>query len=67
MKIKEHILKKLNEATYKGNLGFEEMVKFWNKAKKEDLQAMNKILSKPKPSFDEFKELIRKVVGIELE
>lgn len=59
-------MEELNEATYKGNLGFEEMVKFWNKAKKEDLQAMNKILSKPKPSFDEFKELIRKVTGVEL-
>ena len=66
MKIKEHILEKLDEATYKGNLGFEEMVKFWNTAKKEDLQTMDKILKRSKPSFNEFKDLIYKVIGVEL-
>lgn len=66
MSIREYILEKLDEATYPGNIGFEEMVKFWRTAKKEDIKEMDKLLSKSKPSFDEFKELIRKVVGTEL-
>lgn len=67
MNIKKYILEKLDEATYPGNIGFEEMAKFWKVAKKEDIKKMDKILSKSKPSFDEFKELIRNVVGTELE
>jgi len=66
MKIREYILEELNEATYPGNIGFEEMVQFWRKAEKEDLKKMNKLLSKTKPNFNDFKELIRDVVGTEL-
>lgn len=66
MKVKDFILENMDEASYEGNIGFEEMVKFWKTAKKEDLQKMNKVLSKSKPSFDEFKELIRDIIGTEL-
>jgi len=66
MKLKEYIIEKLDEASYEGNIGFEEMTQFWKLASKEDIKDMNKLLSKGKPSFNEFKELIRKVVGIEL-
>ena len=66
MKLKEYIIEKLDEASYEGNIGFEEMTQFWKMAKKEDIKDMNKLLSKGKPSFNEFKDLIRKVVGTEL-
>jgi hypothetical protein len=42
------------------------MTQFWKTASKEDIKSMNKILGKQKPSFNEFKELIRKVVGTKL-
>ncbi|MHC4237620.1 MAG: hypothetical protein ACYSSM_05130 [Planctomycetota bacterium] len=66
MKFTEYILEKLDEASYEGNIGFEEMTQFWKTASKEDIKSMNKILGKQKPSFNEFKELIRKVVGTKL-
>ena len=66
MKLKEYIIEKLDEASYEGNIGFEEMAQFWKTASREDIKVMNKILSKSKPSFNEFKQLIRKVVGTEL-
>jgi hypothetical protein len=67
MKLKEYIIEKLDEASYEGNIGFEEMTQFWKLASKKDIKAMDKMLLKTKPSFEEFKELIRKVVGTELE
>jgi len=62
----QYILEELDEATYPGNIGFEEMVQFWKNAEKGDLKKMDKLLSKPKPDFNDFKELIRDVVGTEL-
>jgi len=62
----QYILEELNEATYPGNIGFEEMVQFWKMAEKEDLKKMDKLLSKSKPNFNDFKDLIRNVVGTEL-
>ena len=66
MKLKEYIIEKLDEASYEGNIGFEEMAQFWKLASKKDIKVMDKLLLKTNPSFDEFKELIRKVVGTEL-
>ncbi len=66
MKMKDYILEELDEASYPGNIGFEEMVQFWKKAEKEDLKKMDKLLSKPKPDFNEFKDLIRNVVDVDL-
>lgn len=66
MKMKDYILEELDEASYPGNIGFEEMVQFWKKAEKEDLKKMDKLLSKPKPDFSEFKDLIRNVVDVNL-
>ncbi len=62
----QFILEELDEASYPGNIGFEEMVQFWKKAEKEDLKKMDKLLSKPKPDFSEFKDLIRNVVDVDL-
>lgn len=66
MKIKDYILESLDEASYPGNIGFEEMTMFWKTATKDQIKQMDKILSKPKPSFDEFKKLVREVVGTKL-
>jgi hypothetical protein len=66
MKMKDYILEELDEVSYPGNIGFEEMVQFWKKAEKEDLKKMDKLLSKPKPNFNDFKDLIRDVVDVEL-
>ena len=66
MKIKEYILEELDESSYPGNIGFEEMVLFWKNAEKEDLKKMNKLLSKPKPNFIDFKDLIRNVIDVNL-
>ncbi|GAF96164.1 unnamed protein product [marine sediment metagenome] len=63
----QFILEELDEATYPGNIGFEEMVQFWKNAEKEDLKKMDKLLSKPKPNFNDFKDLIRDVIDIDLE
>jgi hypothetical protein len=62
----QFILEELDEATYPGNIGFEEMVQFWKMAEKEDLKKMNKLLSKTKPDFNDFKDLIRDVVDVNL-
>ena len=43
MKLKEYIIEKLDEASYEGNIGFEEMTQFWKMAKKEDIKDMNKL------------------------
>ena len=42
------------------------MVLFWKNAEKEDLKKMNKLLSKPKPNFIDFKDLIRNVIDVNL-
>lgn len=63
----QFILEELDEATYPGNIGFEEMVQFWKSAEKEDLKKMDKLLSKPKPNFNDFKDLIRDVIDVDLE
>ena len=52
-------LKQFNEASYPGNLGFEEMVEFWEKASDQDIKRMNKIADKG--DWVSFTKLIRAV------
>lgn len=56
--------KKISEASYPGNVGFEEMVLFYRLANKVDLKLMEKAIDKS--DWVEFKKLIEKVTGIEL-
>jgi len=53
-----------SEASYASNIGFQEMVKFYQKAKPEEEQEMETILTKN--DWSAFKRLIKKVLGIEL-
>lgn len=51
-----------NEASYAGNLGFEEMVKFYDKASDDEVGKMEKYLKND--DWDGFKKLIKKVLGV---
>lgn len=55
-------VKKVDEASYSGNIGFEEMTKFYQKADKKDEDEMEKILKND--DWDGFKKLIKKVLGV---
>jgi len=68
-KMKETMIKKiltpgLDEAAYPGNIGFEEMVKFYELADKEQLKRMEKAIEKN--DWSTFKSLIDEVVGTKL-
>lgn len=52
------------EASYPGNLGFEEMVEFWKKASDQDIKRMEKIADKG--DWVSFVKLIRSVTKREL-
>ncbi len=54
----------LNEAAYKGNIGFEEMVKFYSKANKSQEKQMDAAVKDN--DFDAFKSLIQMVIGVTL-
>lgn len=60
--MKEKIYKYIDEASYPGNIGFEEMAKFYRKATDEDISKMEKILKKG--DWHAFKKLIQKVLGV---
>jgi hypothetical protein len=65
-KISEYIEKEeaISEASYKYNIGFEEMVHFYQKASPNEIKQMEKIIKSD--SWGAFKKLIKKVLGIEL-
>jgi len=66
MKFREKILcPDLTEAAYPGNIGFEEMVKFYKLASEEELETMEKVIDKN--DWEKFKELIKKVIETELQ
>ena len=52
-------LQQFNEAAYPGNIGFEEMVEFWQKASDQDIEKMKKIADKG--DWVSFIKLIRAV------
>ena len=56
--------KNLDEAIYYGNLGFEELVKFYKAASKEELEKMEKIVKEG--NWLKFKALIEKVTKAKL-
>ena len=54
----------LSEAAYKGNIGFEEMVRFYRKANKAQEKNMDKAVKDN--DFNLFKSLILQVIGVTL-
>lgn len=54
----------LGEAAYPGNIGFEELIEFYKKASKSEITKMEKIIESG--SWDKFKSMIEKVVGVKL-
>lgn len=54
----------LSEAAYPGNVGFEEMVDFYQVASKSEITEMEKIIKKG--DWNKFKQLIQKVTGKDL-
>jgi len=54
----------MNEAAYHGNIGFEEMVKFYGKATKAEIIKMELFIKEN--DWDGFKSIIKKVVGVAL-
>jgi len=57
-------LKFLIEAAYKGNIGFEEMVKFYTIATKAQEAEMDKAIKSN--NWEKFRKLIKTVLGTEL-
>jgi len=55
----------LLESPYKENLGFQEMVSFYRKASDEEIDLMEKIVSRG--DWNGFRSLIKKVIGVVLE
>lgn len=58
---KEQIIK---EAVYSGNIGFEEMVRFYQVASPKEIKLMEKLLKSE--NWQKFKALIEKVLGVKL-
>ena len=54
----------MKEAVGKFNIGFEEMVKFYNEADSQQIQQMEKIIKNS--NWGKFKALIKKVLGVQL-
>jgi len=61
MKFNDYV-EKIEEASYSGNIGFEEMTKFYKKASEEDINKMEKFLNNN--DWEGFKKLIKKVLGV---
>ena len=55
----------MKEAVAKFNVGFEEMVKFYNEASPKDIKKMEKIVKNN--DWGKFKALIKSVLGIQLQ
>jgi len=54
----------LLEAAYAGNIGFQEMVKFYQTATKQQEKEMDRIIASN--NWEAFKKLVFKVIGTEL-
>lgn len=48
--------------SYPGNIGFEEMMNFWDKADSKEINLMKKIIDKK--DWGSFKKLIKKVLEV---
>lgn len=62
MRIKDYLIKEF--AAYTGNLGFEEMVKFYDKASDKEIEEMESLIEKG--DWAKYKLLVKKVLGITL-
>lgn len=61
-KLKNYIMAPdVNEASYVGNIGFEEMVKFYQKASQQDIDGMEEIIKNS--DWKKFKKMIKQVIG----
>ena len=54
----------LSEAAYVGNLGFEEMMKFYDKATQREIRVLEKLIDEER--IKEAWALVQKVTGIKL-
>jgi len=54
----------LTEASYPGNIGAIEMIKFFQSASDKDIKKMQKIVDAE--NWEEYKKLIKKVLGVDL-
>lgn len=54
----------VDEMTYEGNIGFEEMVKFYQSASDKDIGTMEEYIKND--DWTNFKRLIKKVLGVVL-
>lgn len=61
----KELLKRLEEASYPGNLGFVEMMKFYQIAGKDDIRKMEKHLKANEP--DKAWELLKKTTKVSLQ
>lgn len=61
MKIRNYIL---NEASYHGNIGFTELVEFYQKANKKQIDELEEIIKRE--DWSSFKKYIEKVLGVKL-
>lgn len=66
MRFKNYILapENVNEASYQGNIGFEELAKFYQVANDEEIEQMENILKNE--DWASFKQLIYKVLRTRL-
>jgi Txe/YoeB family toxin of Txe-Axe toxin-antitoxin module len=55
----------MNEAAYPNNIGFSEMVKFYQVADSAQLKKMETIIKNS--DWDAFKKMIKKVLGVKLQ
>ena len=54
----------LTEAAYPGNMGIIEMIEFYKKATNSQVKQMEKAAKKK--DWDEFKNIIKEVIGVDL-
>lgn len=54
----------LKEASYAGNLGFEEMIRLYQKATEEQIKKIEDIIRKGDESA--FKKIVKKILGVTL-
>lgn len=58
------LYKYLSEESYFGNIGFEELVLFYQKASDREIEEMERVIKQK--SWNRFKMLIKSVLGIKL-
>jgi len=60
----ENVFKRVQEAAYEGNLGFEEMLRFYKEARPDDIDEMERLLRAGK--FKAAWDLLKRVTGVAL-